>query len=105
MRDEGTTILAQRERPTKPPSRPKEETARLGKEIYESNIRHLVEANHHGEIVAIDVETARWAIGDNVIAATDHLWEHSPDAYDIWCLRIGHKALYHFGGRPLRRAE
>lgn len=95
----------QRERPTTPPSRPKEETARLGNEIYERDIRGQVESDHHGGVVAIDVDTGSWAIGDNVIAATDRLWKQYPDAYDIWCLRVGYRTLHHFGGRPLRRAQ
>ena len=48
-----------------------EETARLGDEIYERDIRQKVEADHQGAVVAIDVESGNWAIGDNVIAATD----------------------------------
>ena len=49
--------------------RPAEETARLGDEIYERDIRRQVEADHHGAVVAIDVDTGSWAIGDIVIAA------------------------------------
>ena len=37
-----------------PVRRPKNETARLGDEIYEWDIRPQVEADHHGEYVAID---------------------------------------------------
>ena len=105
MRDTDTPTSTQRKRPTRPPDRTKEETARLGDEIYERDIRQQVEADHHGEVVAIDVESGNWAIGDNVIAATDRLWTQHPAAYDIWCLRVGYRALHHFGGRPLRRAE
>ena len=39
--------------------RPKEETARLGDEIYERDIRRQVEAEHHGDIVAIDVDSGQ----------------------------------------------
>ncbi len=39
------------------------EIARLGKEIYERDIRHKVGADHHGEIVSIDVDTGIWVIG------------------------------------------
>ncbi len=88
-----------------PTRRPSEETARLGDEIYERNIRRLVEADHHGEVVAIDVDSGSWAVGDNVIAATDRLRTQRPDAVDVWLLRVGHRALHHFGGRPVRRAE
>lgn len=87
------------------PRRPSEETARLGDEIYERDIRSLVEADHYGEVVAIDVNSRSWAIGDDVIAATDRLQTQSPDAIDVWLLRVGHRALHHFGGRPLGRAE
>ena len=105
MRDMAIPAPTQPVRRTSPPTRPAEETARLGDEIYERDIRHQVEADHHGEVVAIDVDSGNWAIGDNVIAATDRLWIQHPAAYDIWCLRVGYRALHHFGGRPLRRAE
>ena len=105
MRDSEPTASAQQRTPCTPPDRPKEETARLGEEIYRRDIRSQVEADHQGEVVAIDVEKGNWAIGDNVIAATDRLWEQHPTAYDIWCVRVGNRALHHFGGRPLRRPE
>ncbi len=62
MRDPDTLAPAQSPRPTAP-TRPKEEIARLGKEIYERDIRHKVGADHHGEIVSIDVDTGIWVIG------------------------------------------
>ena len=90
---------------TTPTHRPRDEAVRLGKEIYERDIRPQVEDAHHGEIISIDVESGDWAIGDSVIAATDRLWAQRPDAVDIYSLRIGYSVLRHFGGRPLRRAE
>ena len=39
------------------PTRPIDEIARLGDEIYERDVRPQVEADHHGEVVAIDVES------------------------------------------------
>ena len=86
------------------PTRPKAEIARLGDEIYERDIRSKVEADHHGDVVAIDVATGTWAVGDNVIAATDSLREKRTGAVDVWLLRVGYRALHHFGGRPLRGA-
>ena len=82
--------------------RPSEEIARLGDEIYERDIRREVEADHRGEVVAIDVESGTWAIGDTVIVARDHLRAKRPGAIDVWLLRVGYRALHHFGGRPLR---
>ena len=85
--------------------RPSEEIARLGDEIYERDIRHKVEAEHDGAVVAIDVESETWAMGDTVIVARDHLRTKRPDAVDVWLLRVGHRALHHFGGRPLRKPK
>ena len=44
------------------PTRPTAEIARLGKEIYERDIRPKMEDGHHGEVVAIDVDTGVWAV-------------------------------------------
>ena len=87
------------------PTRPTVEIARLGREIYERDIREQVEAAHHGEVVAIDVDTGTWAVGNNVIAATGRLQEKRPEAVNVLSERVGYPALRHFGGRPLRRAE
>ena len=42
---------------TTPTRRPPEETARLGEEIYERDIRRHVEPGRVGEFVAIDVDS------------------------------------------------
>ena len=91
-------------RPTAP-TRPMQEIAHLGKEMYERDIRKQVEADHHGKVIAIDVDTGNWAVGDNVIAATDRLRERYPDTINVLSERVGYPALRHFGGRPIRRAE
>ena len=96
--------MAQAKNPARP-RRPREETVRLGKEIYERDIRSRVEADHHGEVISIDVESGDWATGDSVVTATDCLWAQQPNAIDIYSLRIGYGVLRHFGGRPLRKAE
>ena len=100
MMDAEIPAATQSPKPTAP-TRPRDEIALLGKEVYERDIRHKVEADHHGEVVAIDVDSESWAIGDNVIAATDRLRTQRPDAIDVWLLRVGHRALYHFGGSSL----
>ncbi len=95
---------AQSPRPTAP-TRPKEETARLGDEIYERDIRPQVEADHHGEIVSIDVDTGLWAMGEELRDAVERLRAQRPEAIDVWSLRVGHRGVYKFGGSTLRSAQ
>ena len=85
--------------------RPREETARLGKSLYERDIRSLVEADHHGEIVAIDVDSGSWAVANGEIAAVDRLRELCPGAVNVLCERIGYRALRSFGARSLRKTR
>ena len=85
--------------------RPREETTRLGREIYERDIKAQVESGHHGEYIAIDVDSGTWAISDDALSAANGLREQRPEALDVFLLRVGHQALHHFGGRPWRRAE
>ncbi|MCY4391782.1 MAG: hypothetical protein OXE43_06995 [Chloroflexi bacterium] len=86
------------------PARPAAETARLGDEIYERDIRSRVEATHRGEVVAIDTDGGNWAIGETARVASERLLGEHPDA-DVWCVRVGYRALYSLGGGSLRSAE
>ena len=101
---ETTTVPTQGRETTTPPRRSREETARLGDEIYERDIRPQVEADHHGEYVAIDVDSGSWAISDDLRAAVRRLRAQRPGAIDVWLLRVGYRALHHFLGRPIRSA-
>ncbi len=74
----------------------KEEFARRGNEIYESQVRSQVEEDNHGKIVAIDIETGAFELAKDTITASDRLLERCPDA-QIWCVRIGHKGVHRFG--------
>ena len=103
MRDSETPADAQGGGVAARPRRPREETARLGKEIYERDIRGQVEADHHGEVVAIDVDTRSWAVADGEIAAVDRLRAMRPSAVNVLCERVGHRALRSFGAGSLRR--
>ena len=88
---------------TRTPTRAKDEIHRLGDEIYERDIRRQVEADHVGEVVAIDVESGSWSVGENVITATNRLRAQQPNATDVWLLRVGYRALRSFGAGTLRR--
>jgi len=79
----------------------KEEFARRGDEIYESQVRSQVEEGNHGRIVAIDIETGAFEVADDIMTASKHLLAKLPDA-QTWFVRIGHLAVDHFGARSLR---
>ncbi len=66
----------------------KEEFARLGDEIYERDIRPLVETNNKGKVVAIDIETGAWEMDSDEITASARLEARYPDA-QIWIVRVG----------------
>jgi hypothetical protein len=82
----------------------KEEFAQRGDEIYESQIRSQVEEGNHGKIVAIDIETGAFEVAEDVVTASDRLLCKYPDA-QTWFIRIGHRAVYHFGARSLRETR
>ena len=82
----------------------KQELARRGQELYESGIRQQVEAGNEGKIVAIDIETGNFEVADNVLSATNRLFDRYPDAQP-WVIRIGHRAVYHFGARSLTKGK
>jgi hypothetical protein len=79
----------------------KEEFARLGDEIYESQVRQRVEEGNHGKIVAIDLETGAFEVDASEIAACDRLEANHPEA-QIWMVRIGSRYVRRFGGRTKR---
>ena len=80
VRGEGVTTL---------PRRPREETARLGDEIYERDIRPRVEADHHGEFVSIDVASGSWAVSDDLLTAAKRLRNNAPAPSTYGRCRLG----------------
>jgi hypothetical protein len=76
----------------------KEEFARRGKDLYETQVRAQVEAGNHGKIVAIDIDTGAFEVADHSITASKQLLKRYPDA-QIWCIRIGYRAVHRFGFR------
>jgi hypothetical protein len=80
----------------------KEEFARRGDEIYETQVRSQVEEGNHGKIVAINIETGSFEVADTPMEAVDRLYERELDAQP-WVIRIGHRAVFRFGSRSLRQ--
>lgn len=75
----------------------KAEFARRGTELYDREIRPLVEAENKGKFVAIDIETGQWEMDASDFQATELLLARTPDA-QIWLIRVGYRAAYRLGG-------
>ncbi len=105
MRDVGITVNSMEDYVPRRPRRHRDETGRLGKEIYEREIRHEVEPEHVGKIVAIDVDSSCWAMGESVTEAVDRLREKKPEAADVFCERAGYEAVGSIGGGYPRRTN
>ena len=54
-------------------------------------MRSQVEANNSGKIVAIDIETGAFEVGNDSLSAAKQLLKRYPDA-QIFGTRIGHRA-------------
>jgi hypothetical protein len=80
----------------------KEEFARRGDEIYESQVRPQVEADNQGKIVVIDVETGAWEIDTNEISASKRLEARYPDA-QIWFVKVGSPYVRRFGASRIHK--
>jgi hypothetical protein len=82
----------------------KEEFARRGHQIYESQVRFQVEEGNHRESVAIDIETGAFEVAGDSLTAARQLLARCPDA-QIFGIRIGHRAVHRFGFRSPRMSE
>ncbi len=76
----------------------KEEIARLGREIYERDIRTAVERDNDGRFLVVDVTTGYYEISDDELTAFDRAEEKNPDGA-FFLLRVGRRAAHRLGGR------
>jgi hypothetical protein len=86
------------------PRHTKEIASKLGNEIYERDIRPLVEPDSIGKFVAIDIETGAWEMDDDMIVAGDRLFDRVPDA-QTWMTRVGYAYVCRFGAGRARRSS
>lgn len=76
-----------------------------GKELYENVIRAQVETpDNIGKIIAINVETGEYEIGEDLVVTSGKLRAKQTNAI-IWGERIGFDAVYAVGGTLVRTAE
>jgi hypothetical protein len=79
----------------------KEEFARRGDEIYETQVRPHLKPEDEGKFAAIDIESQTYVIAGDELEACDKLNTRIPEA-QIWLVRIGSRYLHRFGGREKR---
>lgn len=75
-----------------------EETVRLGREIYEREVRAEVEASREGEFVIVDVTTGLWEVDEDDVAASDRALAKNTEAV-LYFARVGRPAAYRLGSR------
>jgi len=76
----------------------REELARRGDEIYEQTISPRVADGHHGEFIAIDVDTGEFEVDPDELTASDRLLARFPEA-QVWLKRVGYSYVRRFGPR------
>ncbi|MBF2088429.1 MAG: hypothetical protein IGR80_18050 [Synechococcales cyanobacterium K44_A2020_017] len=62
----------------------------------DADTREIIGCHNEGKIVAIDIETGDFEVDENLVTATNRLFERHPDAQP-WVIRIGHRAVDHLG--------
>ena len=70
----------------------RDEIVQRGKEIYYRDIASVVAADHYGRVVAIDVCTGEYALGDDAVQSAAVLRERLPDAV-IFFMRVGYPTM------------
>lgn len=73
------------------------EIIRRGEELYEQQIRPVVEKENKGKILVVDIETGDYEIDDDHLATTRRALAKHPGAA-LYSLRIGYPTLGKIGG-------
>lgn len=74
------------------------EIAARAEELYEQRIRSLVEADHHGDFVVIEVESGDYEVDSRHVAALCRAHAAHPDG-TLFSIRVGHPTAYRIGSR------
>ena len=74
------------------------EVVRIGREIYEREVRARVESSHDGEFVVVGVTTGAWEVDEDDVAASQRALARHSDAV-LYFARVGRRAAYRLGAR------
>lgn len=76
----------------------KEEFARRGDALYEEVVRPHLKKKDNGRLVALDIDSGEYEIGDDQLAICQLLRTRVPEA-QIWTVRVGSRYVHKFRGR------
>ncbi len=76
----------------------REEFARRGDAIYDTDVRPKLKPEDEGKFVAIDIETSAYEIDGDELIASDRLRSRYPEA-QVWLRRVGSRYARRFGPR------
>ena len=71
----------------------RDEIVQRGEDIYERDIRPLVEVGNEGRVVAIDVISGEYEMAEDALTSIGQLRARLPGAA-IFVLRVGHPGLH-----------
>ncbi|EGF26981.1 hypothetical protein [Rhodopirellula baltica] len=72
----------------------REEIGSRGSEIYETQLKKLLEQGSRDQFVAIDVETGDYEVADEAHAAGTRLRQRRSDP-QVFIAKVGHSAAFH----------
>jgi hypothetical protein len=64
-----------------------------GEDIYATRLKALLEPAHQGKIVAIEIESGDYFLGDTVVEAGQKAKERYPDRV-FYFIRVGYSAVH-----------
>ena len=76
--------------------------AERGREIYETQIRPQVEADHHGEFLVINTQTGEYELAPEEDIVTENAFQRFGDGENFYTVRVGYRAVARLGGGRLR---
>ena len=79
----------------------KDEVVRRGQALYDTSIRPLVEPQHNGKFLVVDVDSTDYEIDANMLAALDRLRVRKPAA-EPYVVRVGYPTAVNLGGSRVK---
>ena len=75
-----------------------------GERLYVEHLRHVLEPQHNGKFVVIDVEAGEYEVDDDHLAASDRAAATRPGA-PLYATRVGSRTLGRVGGCSMLRSS